>query len=152
MSQANLHTRIETALREYHLCAPGDCLIVAVSGGADSVALLDLLASTTCYSFRLIVAHLNHLLRKEASNSDEQFVKALAERYGLPCEVARVEVNKLAQTQRLSLEEAGRLARYAFLKSCANAITLWLLQWRTMPTTRPKPCCYACYAGLALPV
>ena len=116
MSQANLHTRIETALREYHLCAPGDCLIVAVSGGADSVALLDLLASTTCYSFRLIVAHLNHLLRKEASNSDEQFVKALAERYGLPCEVARVEVNKLAQTQRLSLEEAGRLARYAFFE------------------------------------
>lgn len=116
MSQTNLHTRIETTIREYHLCAPGDCLVVAVSGGADSVALLDLLASSTCYSFRLIVAHLNHLLRGSQSHADEQLVKKLAADYGLPCEVAQADVRQLAQTKHLSLEEAGRLARYSFFE------------------------------------
>lgn len=116
MPPLSLHTRIETTIREYDLCTPGDCLIVAVSGGADSVALLDLLATLPYYSFRLIVAHLNHLLRGSDSDADERFVQTLATHYGLPCEVSRVEVRTLAQTQRLSLEEAGRLARYTFFE------------------------------------
>lgn len=116
MSQQNLHTRIANAIQGRNLAAAGDCLIVAVSGGADSVALLDLLATLPCYSFRLIVAHLNHLLRGKESDADERFVAQLATRYNLPCEIRRVDVRSLASRQRQSLEEAGREARYAFFE------------------------------------
>ena len=116
MSQTTLHTGIAHAIRDHDLCRPGDCLIVAVSGGADSVALLDLLATLPHYSLRLIVAHLNHLLRGAESDADEQFVRGLASRYSLPCEVRRVHVRSLAQKSRLSLEEAGRQVRYAFFE------------------------------------
>ena len=114
MSQHSLHTSVANAIRDRNLAAPGDCLIVAVSGGADSVALLDLLATLPCYSFRLIVAHLNHLLRGLESDGDERFVAELAARYQLPCEIRRVDVRSLASQQHQSLEEAGREARYAF--------------------------------------
>lgn len=114
MSQQSLHTHIATTIQARNLAKPGDCLIVAVSGGADSVALLDLLATLPCYSFRLIVAHLNHLLRGQESDADQQFVAELAARYQLPCEIKRVDVHSLASQQRQSLEEAGREARYAF--------------------------------------
>lgn len=121
MPSSHLHTCIETFIKEHSLCASGDCLIVAVSGGADSVALLDLLASLPCYSFRLIVAHLNHLLRGDESDRDEQFVQQLAARYGLPCEVSRTDVRQLAHERRLSLEEAGREARYSFFEQLRQA-------------------------------
>lgn len=114
MSQQSLHTHIATTIQARNLAEPGDCLIVAVSGGADSVALLDLLATLPCYSFRLIVAHLNHLLRGPESDADQQFVAELAARYRLPCEIRRVDVRSLASQQRQSLEEAGREARYTF--------------------------------------
>jgi tRNA(Ile)-lysidine synthase len=116
MSQHNLHTRVANAIRERNLAAPHDCLIVAVSGGADSVALLDLLATLPWYSFRLIVAHLNHLLRGPESDGDELFVAQLAAHYNLPCAIKRVDVRSLASRQRQSLEEAGREARYAFFE------------------------------------
>ncbi len=116
MTRPTLHSRIENTLREHDLCQPGDCLIVAVSGGADSVALLDLLATLPCYPLRLIVAHLNHSLRGAESDADEQFVKGVASHYGLPYEVRQVDVRSLAQRSRLSLEEAGRHARYAFFE------------------------------------
>ncbi len=114
MSQHSLHTSVANVIRDRNLATPGDCLIVAVSGGADSVALLDLLATLPCYSFRLIVAHLNHLLRGPESDGDERFVAELAARYNLPCAIRRVDVRSLASQQRQSLEEAGREARYAF--------------------------------------
>lgn len=116
MPQPTLHTRIADAIRDQSLARPGDRLIVAVSGGADSVALLDLLSTSPYYSFRLIVAHLNHLLRGPESDADERFVIELATQYGLPCEVSRTDVRNLARQCRLSLEEAGRKARYAFFE------------------------------------
>lgn len=121
MPSSHLHTRIETFIKEHGLCHTGDCLIVAVSGGADSVALLDLLASLSCYSFRLIVAHLNHLLRGNESDADEQFVQQLAARYELTCEVCRTDVRQLAHERRFSLEEAGREARYSFFEQLRQA-------------------------------
>lgn len=116
MPQHDLHTRLQAAIAGQRLFAPDDTLIVAVSGGADSVALLDLLTTLPCYTLRLIVAHLNHQLRGTASDADERFVRELAARYGLPCEVQRVSVRQLAKAEKLSLEEAGRAARYTFFE------------------------------------
>lgn len=94
-------------------------MVVGVSGGADSVALLDILVRLDL-GLNLIVAHLNHSLRGEESDGDEAFVEELASRYGHPCVVRRVDVASLAAAERLSLEDAGRRARYAFFAETAN--------------------------------
>lgn len=106
-------------IKEHMLFDNGATVIVAVSGGADSVALLDILASLAELQLKLIVAHLNHSLRGAESDGDEAFVRELAARYGLPCEVGRVDVQELSSLNKLSLEEAGRVARYAFLHEVA---------------------------------
>ena len=106
-------------IREHALCAPGDTLVVAFSGGADSASLLDILAHLPGYNLQLVVAHLNHLLRGAESDADELFARAAAERYGCLFALARVDVAALADETGLSLEEAGREARYAFFREVA---------------------------------
>ena len=98
---------------------PGDTVVVAVSGGADSVTLLHVLRSLHEYRLSLIVAHLNHLLRCEESDADEQFVSTIAAEYGVPYVVERFAVDEFARREGLSLEEAGRLARYRFFDEVA---------------------------------
>jgi tRNA(Ile)-lysidine synthase len=113
---ASIHDKLLNAMHRFKLCHRDDRLIVAVSGGADSVALLHLLCSLPEFSLKLVVAHLNHLLRGEESDADERFVRELANGYGLPCEVRRSDVEQHAKQWRLSLEEAGRKARYDFFE------------------------------------
>lgn len=115
-SELSIPRRVSDAIRSGSLFGTDACLIVAVSGGADSVALLDILSSLPCYSFRLVVAHLNHLLRGQESDEDEMFVRRLAQGYGLPFELSRVDVRSMAKNRRISLEEAGREARYSFFE------------------------------------
>jgi tRNA(Ile)-lysidine synthase len=106
-------------IEDNSLFAPGDTVVAAVSGGADSVALLDILASLRGFRLNLVVAHLNHLLRGAEADSDEEFVRKLAESYGLPVEVLRVDVREIAGREGRSLEDAGRSARYAFFDALA---------------------------------
>lgn len=113
---SSLHREIASAIRQFDLCRPGDRIIVAVSGGADSVALLDLLATQPEFPLQLVVAHLNHGLRSSESDQDEQFVQQLAAKYGLTCETESCDVHDLARQQRSSLEDAGRTARYDFFQ------------------------------------
>lgn len=103
------------------LFSKGETVVVAVSGGADSVALLDILTHLQEDRLQLVVAHLNHGLRGGASDGDEMFVSALAARYGLPFAVRRADIADLATSSRLSLEDAGRRARYEFLAETAKA-------------------------------
>ena len=114
-----LRKKVLRYIREYALCKPGDTLIVAFSGGADSAALLDILANLPGYNLVLVVAHLNHLLRGAESDADELFARAAAERYGCPIALSRVDVAGQAKQKGLSLEEAGREARYAFFRAVA---------------------------------
>ncbi|HEY6874408.1 MAG TPA: tRNA lysidine(34) synthetase TilS [Geobacteraceae bacterium] len=106
-------------IRAHSLFDSGDTVVVAVSGGADSVALLDILVSLEQFRLSLVVAHLNHTLRGDESDDDETFVRLLAARYGLPCEIGRADVRSASRREKLSLEEAGRVARYAFLREVA---------------------------------
>jgi tRNA(Ile)-lysidine synthase len=96
---------------------PSRRYLVGVSGGRDSVALLDALRSRG-YG-RLIVCHLNHGLRGRASRADAKFVKDLATKRKLECEVARLDVAALAKRTKQSIETAGRTARYEFFARIA---------------------------------
>ncbi len=108
-------------MQAHRLLSTGSTVVVAVSGGADSVALVDFLVSRAELHLRLVVAHLNHCLRGGESDGDEAFVISLAASYGIPCELRRVDVRELARTARQSLEDAGRSARYAFLDEVADS-------------------------------
>ncbi len=99
---------------EHSLFTPGDTVIVAVSGGADSVALLDILICLSDLRLNLVVAHLNHSLRGAESDEDERFVADLAASCGLPFACEKADVRALSLRERLSLEDAGRRARYEF--------------------------------------
>ncbi|MBN2585641.1 tRNA lysidine(34) synthetase TilS [Patescibacteria group bacterium] len=95
-------------------------LVVAVSGGVDSMGLLYLLIPLAAkYEWRLIVAHLNHRLRRRAI-SDEHWVKGVGNRLGLSVITGRVEVRTLARKQKHTIEEAARVARYDFLNRVAK--------------------------------
>lgn len=93
-------------------------LIMAVSGGADSVALLHLLKEAGFQN--LVLAHFNHRLRGAASRGDATFVQRLAGKHSLPFELGSADVRAMAKTQKLSLETAARQARYSFLASVAR--------------------------------
>jgi tRNA(Ile)-lysidine synthase len=114
-SETALLSRVARAVRRQHLFNPGDTLIVALSGGADSSALLDLLSRLPGYTLHLVAAHLNHSLRGVESDADEEFCRALAARYAIPFESRRIDVKELAAHSRLNLEDAGRQARIRFL-------------------------------------
>ena len=102
------------------LFSAGETVVVAVSGGADSVALLDILSRLEDERLILVVAHLNHGLRGADSDGDQDFVSGLAARYRLPFVAQRIDVAALAADERLSLEDAGRRARYAFFARVAR--------------------------------
>ncbi|HSB94200.1 MAG TPA: tRNA lysidine(34) synthetase TilS, partial [Flavitalea sp.] len=90
---------------------PGDKLIVACSGGIDSVALCDLLASsTTPFS----IAHMNFQLRQEESERDAAFVEELAESYKVPLYRKRADTQLYAEEHSMSIQAAARELRYAW--------------------------------------
>ena len=93
-------------------------LVVAVSGGADSVALLHLLLEAGHEN--LVVTHFNHRLRGKASDGDASFVKKLAAKLDLPFEGGSADVKTHAKKQKLSIETAAREERYRFLSSAAK--------------------------------
>jgi tRNA(Ile)-lysidine synthase len=105
--------RIQNTAFRHRLWTKGTKMVVGVSGGPDSVCLLDVLAGLReKYGWELHVAHVNYGLRGEESRLDEVFVRSLADHYGLPCSVLRPRIKK-TQT---NLEETLRDIRYAFFE------------------------------------
>ena len=104
-------------MREHHGARPGERVGVAVSGGADSVALLLLLLGLReKLGIVLSVVHLNHKLRGRASDADEKFVAGLAGKHELAFHVERVDVRGVAKQKKANVEDAARRARYAFFE------------------------------------
>ncbi len=111
--------KLKSFIRQQELIAPGDRVICALSGGADSVALLwALYLLQQQLGFSLSAAHFNHGLRGEESDRDEAFVRALCDRYDIPLYVDRGQV----KAGKKGLEAAARDARYAFLQSLPGKV------------------------------
>jgi tRNA(Ile)-lysidine synthase len=118
-----LHQQIRRFIQRHDLCPPGTRLLVALSGGSDSVALTLLLCDLSRNARFAVVglAHLNHQLRASAAR-DEQFCRELAVRLKLPIVVEAVDVGGYAAAQHLSIEDAARRVRYDFLGRAAGAV------------------------------
>lgn len=112
-------TELMQQLRRYDMVHSGDTVVCAVSGGADSVALLfGMYLLRDKLGIRLSVAHFNHHLRGEESQRDEDFVRALCERYDIPLTVGGGEI----RPGKKGLEAAAREARYAFFATLPGKI------------------------------
>jgi tRNA(Ile)-lysidine synthase len=117
----DLAPRVLAFIRRHGLLEPGDRVLVAVSGGADSLALLHILHELSPrLSLSLIVAHLEHGLRGADGPADAGVVEAEAARLGLPFMMERARIAELAAAAGLSLETAGRTARYDFFRRAAR--------------------------------
>ena len=111
--------KLTAFIRTHHQIQPGDHVICAVSGGADSVALLfGLYLLREKLQFTLSAAHFNHQLRAEESDRDEAFVRALCDRYDIPLAVGTAPVTP----GKKGLEAAARDARYSFFATLSGKI------------------------------
>ncbi len=120
-----MQERVIAYIEQHALLPVRGTVVVAVSGGADSLCLLHLLY-TLCGQgkrypeVRLQVAHLNHQLRSSESEQEAIQVAQLATSWGLPFTIGTTDVPALAQLERRSLEDAARVARYSFLREVAQ--------------------------------
>jgi tRNA(Ile)-lysidine synthase len=116
---------VERSISKRGLLRRGQSVLVAVSGGVDSMVLLDVFRDLSLkYSWQLTIAHLNHQLRGRSSDADEQLVLRTARRFGLPFVSERTDVKKFAKAQKLSIEMAGRKVRHEFLARTAKRLRI----------------------------
>ena len=121
VKNSGLEQKVLDYIKENRLVSPGEKLVVAVSGGPDSVCLLRVLSELRReLGIDLHVAHLNHRLRGRESDADAKYVAGLAKRLSLPATIASRDVKLYQKKHRLSLEEAAREVRYDFLAAVAK--------------------------------
>lgn len=117
-----LLSKVRSFCDRHGLLGPGMKVVAGVSGGADSVCMLQLLRELAPeYGLQLHVVHLDHMLRPE-SGADAAFVRQLAGRAGLPATIGCARVGAIAGRLGIGIEEAGRLARYRLLETVADRI------------------------------
>ena len=112
--------KILNTINKYNLIQKGDKIVIGVSGGPDSMCLLD---SLYCLKEKLgieiFVAHINHMIREEADEETE-YVKEYCKNKNIKCYVKKADVEKLAKEQKLGTEEMGRKIRYEFFNEVAQ--------------------------------
>ncbi len=117
----SLPDKVRKYIELNQMVSAGDKVLVAVSGGPDSVALLHILNSLKKeLKISLCAAHLDHMLRGEESRDDARFVKELCERWEIPCTTTEIDVNEYRKRHGLSTELAAREVRYRFLTETAE--------------------------------
>ncbi|MFE5324442.1 tRNA lysidine(34) synthetase TilS [Paenibacillus sp. NPDC056579] len=116
----DLVTRVENQIESEQLLRPGDSIVVAVSGGPDSVALLHLLfVLSGRWGWNLTVAHVDHRFRGDESAQEAEFVRELANRLGLRSEIAHLDVPRHIRETGKNSQVAARELRYGFLHQAA---------------------------------
>ncbi len=102
------------AIKQNNLIEDGDSIVVGVSGGPDSITLLDILIKLQKQiKFNIVVAHINHMIRREAED-DEKYVEKYCKNKNIPFYAKQAKVEEIAKNQKIGTEEAGRNLRYEF--------------------------------------
>ena len=124
-----LKEQVLNTIKKYDLINENDKIICGVSGGPDSICMLDILKDLKEeLKFEIVVCHINHLIREEAI-SDEEYVVNYCKENNIKCYVKRIDVKKYANNNKQGTEEAGRTVRYEFFeeilqKTNANKIAI----------------------------
>lgn len=106
---------------QYNLLTNGDCLLVAVSGGPDSMALLHLLKTVQSkWNLKLMAVHLNHQFRGEEADQDQLYVEAMCKDWNITCITKKMDVALYAKENKLSKQVAARECRYQFFEELAK--------------------------------
>lgn len=119
--------KVLQTIKKYNLIQENDKIVIGVSGGPDSMCLLDsLYCLKSVLNIEIVVAHINHMIRKEADEETE-YVQNYCKQKNIQCYIKKVDVQNLAKQQKLGTEEMGRKIRYQFFdevakKICANKI------------------------------
>ncbi len=120
-SPRSLVNKVRETVARYSMIKKGDTVLVAVSGGPDSVSLLHALMDLRDrLGFKVAACHLDHGFRGEESRKDAEFVARMCSDLGIPCEVAQRDVPRLMEEWGVGAEEAGRRARYRFYEEAAE--------------------------------
>jgi tRNA(Ile)-lysidine synthase len=123
MKKTDLESKVLDFIQRYDLIPRKELIVVGVSGGADSVCLLHVLAGwRRRLGIRLHVAHLNHQLRGTESEADAEYVSNLAGSLGIPSTVESQDVASYRTNRKCSIEEAARELRYAFFTRVAGDV------------------------------
>ena len=110
-------------VESYGMLSYGDKITIALSGGADSVAMLHILLELRDeYGLYLDVCHIHHNLRGEEADSDEEFVRRICKEHGLKCNVFSLDIAALSSYMKMGTEECGRIARYACFSKIGSKI------------------------------
>lgn len=114
--------RVLKTIKNNRLILNGDKIVLGVSGGPDSISMLNILRELKeggTLQFSMVVAHINHMIREEAVE-DEKYVEDYCKKNGIECYVKRINVIEYAQNNKIGTEEAGRKARYDFFDEIAQ--------------------------------
>ena len=108
--------KVLNTIKKYSLIENGDSVVIGVSGGPDSICLLHVLNNLKKeLNFKIFVAHVNHMIRKEA-DEETKYVKDFCKKIGIECFVKKIDVISIAKEEKQGTEEAGRKIRYEFFE------------------------------------
>lgn len=112
--------KVRRTMKQYHMCERGERILVGLSGGMDSMALLHILWRLSAREgWQVRALHVHHGLRGEEADGDAAFAEKICGDWGIPCQTVRLDVAAEAQRRKLGLEEAGRILRYEALRDGA---------------------------------
>jgi tRNA(Ile)-lysidine synthase len=117
----DLELRARKTIREHQMLSEGDRVLIGISGGADSTALLLCLRELAAeFRITLVAAHLNHGIRGTEADEDEAFVRKMCSDFEIPFYSEKNEIKREAEANKKNLEEFARQKRYEFLQKVAN--------------------------------
>lgn len=113
-----LKDNVLETIKKYNLISDGDKIVCGISGGPDSISMLDILRKIKeekIYDFEIFAAHINHGLRENAK-IDEIYVKEYCDKHSIKCFVLNANIKEVAKKEKRGLEETGRMIRYNFFE------------------------------------
>ena len=111
-----LEEKVLKTIKEYKLIETGDKIVIGVSGGPDSICLLNVLNNLKKkLNFEIVVAHIKHMIREEA-DMETEYVQEFCKKIGVECFVKKINVIQLSKESRVGTEETGRKIRYDFFR------------------------------------